>query len=227
MTRSLKIDLHVHTAKYSPCAECLQPADLLAAAARAGLAGVVVTDHDVLWAAEEVVPLQQKVPEVRLYRGTECTVQGAHLVVIGLDDAAHLYRGMPFRAAMEIVRASGAAAILAHPFRGSDLAGLPISLVHAVEVASTSFTAAEAVRAWRLARRLGKPAVAGSDAHALSLVGWAWTSFPFLPEDEMALAAAIKSGLGKPGRKGRFRRHREVPRGGAFARRRQNRPRGR
>ena len=195
MSTCVRIDLHVHTSRYSPCAECLEPGELLVAARRAGLEGVVVTEHDVLWAAEEVASLQGRVSEVRLFRGFECTVQGAHLVVIGLDDAARLYRGMRFEAAVEIARQDGAAVILAHPFRDSDLEGLPLSLVDAVEVASTSFTADEAVRAWRLARRLGKPTVAGSDAHALPLVGWAWTELPALPGDELALAEVIRSGL--------------------------------
>jgi len=206
MGDEIAVDLHVHTSRYSPCAEYLDPTELLAAAGEQGLAGVVVTEHDVLWTAEETEALQGRHPTVRLYRGIECTVAGAHLVIIGVDDAARLYRGMALADAARLAHEAGAAVILAHPFRDSDPRGLPLSLVDAVEVASTSFTAHEAVKAHRLARALRKPKVAGSDAHALSRVGWAWTAFPFLPRDERELAAAIKSGVGKVGRRGRFPR---------------------
>lgn len=209
MRGGFRIDVHLHTSRYSLCAECLHPDDLPRAAERAGLAGVVLTDHDMLWTAEEVAALQSRMPGVRVFRGIECTVRGAHLVVIGMDDAAPLYRGMPFEAAVQIAHRAGAAVVLAHPFLDSNLEALPLSLVDAVEVASTSFTAVDARRAWRLARRLGKPPVAGSDAHALAVVGWAWTELEVLPRDELELAEALRSGKGKPGRRGRFPRPRE------------------
>jgi predicted metal-dependent phosphoesterase TrpH len=206
MSGGVSIDLHVHTSRYSSCAEYLEPTSLAAAAAARGLAGVVIAEHDILWAAEEVEVLQRLAPPVRLYRGVECSVRGAHLLVIGLEDAARLYRNMPFEEAVEVAHEAGAVVILAHPFRDGDPHDLPVDLVDAVEVASTSFSAVEAQRSWRLARQRGKPAVAGSDAHALARVGWAWTDLPSLPVDERELAAMLRSGLGVPRRCGRFPR---------------------
>ncbi|HNX51931.1 MAG TPA: PHP-associated domain-containing protein [Thermoanaerobaculaceae bacterium] len=206
MSGGVRIDLHVHTSRYSPCAEYLEPASLAAAAKERGLGGVVLAEHDILWAAEEVEVLQRLDPSVRLYRGIECTVLGAHLLVIGLDDAARLYRNMQFEEAVRVAREAGAFVVLAHPFRDSDPRTLPVELVDAVEVGSTSFSAIEARRSWHLARLHDKHAVAGSDAHALARVGWAWTELPSLPEDERDLAAMLTAGLGVPRRSGRFPR---------------------
>lgn len=206
MSGGVRIDLHVHTSRYSPCAEYLDPTSLAAAAAARGLRGVVLAEHDILWAAEEAEVLQRLDPSLRLYRGIECSVRGAHLLVIGLDDAARLVRNMPFEDAVLVAHEAGAAVVLAHPFRDSDPRALPVELVDAVEVASTSFSAAEARRSWHLARSYGKPAVAGSDAHALARVGWAWTELPSLPGDERDLAAMLKAGAGTPHRSGRFPR---------------------
>jgi predicted metal-dependent phosphoesterase TrpH len=193
-----RIDLHVHTARYSPCAETVEPREIAAWACRAGLHGVVLTDHDILWELEEVESIQRAFPGARLFRGTECSARGAHLLVIGLADAAHLHRGIAVEDAVEVAHAGRAAAILAHPFRAADPTGLPLGSLDAIEVASTSFSREETARALALAWESGRPAVAGSDAHALCRIGWAYTEFPEMPADERELAAMLTAGQGTP-----------------------------
>jgi len=193
------IDLHVHTGRYSQCAELVDPYRVAGAARQAGLSGVVLTEHDVFWQDEEIELLRRESPWIRIYRGIEVSARGCHLVVIGIEDAALLDRGMPPDLAVEVAHAAGAAVILAHPYRDADPSLLPPDLVDtidAVEVASTSFTLPESLAAHRLAERHLRPKVASSDAHALSRIGWAWTDLPSLPADELALAEAIRSGQG-------------------------------
>jgi predicted metal-dependent phosphoesterase TrpH len=192
-----RIDTHVHTGRYSQCAELLDPYQIETWAVRAGLAGVVITEHDILWQDEELELLRESSPLVKVYRGIEVSAQGCHLVVIGLDDAGPLVRGISLVEVTEYTSAAGGAVVLAHPFRDGDPRELPLELIDAVEVGSTSFTKREAAASRRLARRLGKPGIAASDAHALSRVGWAWTEFPSLPADEKELASAIRSDLGR------------------------------
>jgi predicted metal-dependent phosphoesterase TrpH len=193
-----RVDLHVHTARYSPCAEAVPPIEIGAWAARAGLGGVVLTDHDILWTREEVDALAPHSCGVRLFRGIECTARGAHLVLIGLEDAGAITRGSDVAEICALAHAQGAAVVLAHPFRSGSPASLPLGLVDAIEVASTSFSAEEAARSARLAGLVSRPQVAGSDAHALSLIGWAWTEFPSAPTDERELANMIRSGRCAP-----------------------------
>lgn len=194
----LRFDLHVHTGRYSQCAETVDPYRLGEAAARAGVDGLVITEHDVLWQDEELEMLRLRTPEVRIFRGIEVTARGCHVVVIGIDDAALLERGMAPTDVVDVAHSLGGIAILAHPFRDADPAILPLQLFDALEVASTSFSRADAVRAIELAKDLGIPPVAASDAHALGHVGWAWTELPEQPRDERQLAELLKHGSGRP-----------------------------
>ncbi len=193
-----RIDLHVHTGRYSQCAEFVDPHEIAARAQRAGLAAVVLTDHDMLWQDEEIALLRQRSPCIRIFRGIEVSADGCHLLVIGLDDAGPLGRGTAFEEVVAYARSSEAAVILAHPYRDTNPDCLAVELVDAIETGSTSFTAEDARKARLLAERLGKSTVAGSDAHALSRIGWAWTELPALPRDERQLAAALRAGLGRP-----------------------------
>jgi len=188
------IDLHVHTARYSGCAEFLAPSEIAERARSVGLDAVVLTDHDVLWEEEERDILQQDSPQIRFYRGIECTTDSAHLVVIGLDDAGALHKHIAFEEAIRLAHLQDAAVILAHPFRDTDPTVLPLQLVDAIEVASTSFHGDDTERAQALARRWRKPTVASSDAHAVSRLGWAWSRFPRMPVDERDLATMIRAG---------------------------------
>jgi predicted metal-dependent phosphoesterase TrpH len=191
------IDLHVHTSRYSGCAEFLAPREIAKRAREVGLDAVVLTDHDVLWENEERDTLQAENPEIRFFRGLECTTDGGHLVLVGLEDAGALTRGIAFAEAIRLAHLQDAAVILAHPFRDSDPDKLPLGLVDAIEVASTSFHDGDTEASCALASRWGKPTVASSDAHALSRLGWAWTSFPRMPSDEHALAGMIRAGEGR------------------------------
>ena len=194
----INIDLHVHTRRYSPCAELVDEGQIARFALQAGLSGVVITDHDVLWSRDEIERLGALNPELAIFRGVECSTAEGHAVVIGLEDLATIRKGARIASIAHIARAQGAAVILAHPYRDADPEGIAPELLDAIEVGSTSFSHAEADRSVALARRLGLPTVASSDAHALSRIGWAWTRFPRLPRDSTDLAAMIRSGAGTP-----------------------------
>lgn len=189
-----RLDLHVHTGRYSQCAEFVDPTKVGEFAARAGLAGVVLTEHDLFWQDEELELLRAASPLVRIYRGLEVSAAGCHVLVIGIDDAAPFERRMPAAEAIRAAHTVGAVAVLAHPYRDADPETLPIESFDAIEICSTSFTAPESARAIDLARRFGRPTVAASDAHTLLRIGWAWTEMRKLPINERELASAIREG---------------------------------
>jgi len=192
------LDLHIHTGRYSRCAEAVDPYRIEEYALRAGLAGVVITEHDIFWQDEEIELLRESSSQIAFFRGIEVSARGCHLVVIGLSETAPLAKGMSLEEVSAIAADQGAAVILAHPYRDADPSRLPVELVDAVEVGSTSFTKQEAFQARRLARKAHKPTVAASDAHALSRIGWAWTRFRQMPRNEHELARMIHAGLGRP-----------------------------
>ncbi len=193
-----RVDLHVHTKRYSGCAEFMDPFEIDAYCRKAGVDAVVFTDHDWLWTEPEVAEIRAQSQGTRFFRGLECSAAGCHIVIVGLEDSAHLRRGMPPREVINIAHDQGAVAILAHPFRDTDPYVLPLEDFDAIEVDSTSFVGQDTTLAFRLARSLDKPQVASSDAHALSRLGWAWTDFDSEPADERELAALIHQGRCQP-----------------------------
>jgi predicted metal-dependent phosphoesterase TrpH len=193
----VRLDLHVHTGRYSQCAEFLNPFRVGEFALRAGLAGVVITEHDMFWQDEEIELLREVASPARIYRGLEVSASGCHVLVIGIDDDAGFERRMRAEDVVRAAHAAGAVAVLAHPYRDSVPEELPLESFDAIEVGSSSFDKLESARSIRLARRYHKPMIASSDAHALSRIGWGWTEFPSLPANERELAEAIRGGFGR------------------------------
>lgn len=197
-------DLHVHTRRFSPCAS-QEPDEMIAAALAAGLDGVVITEHERLWPAEDI---QRKSVESGLLviGGIEIYTTDGDLLVIGLDREI---TGLPHP---ELVRRAadqaGAVVIAAHPWRGfssfgpeeleDSIAGSAarplLRQAHAIEVCNGRSLDEENEIARQLAAVLGKPAVGGSDAHTPAEVGRCATRFEDQIEDHAGLIQALKKG---------------------------------
>lgn len=195
-----RVDLHVHSRRYSPCAELLDPEQLPAAMAERGLHGVVITEHDVLWPAEEIAELNRGLDGFRIFRGAEISSCNGHFIVIGMDGLEDLRPGVTAERIVQAAREQGAAVIWAHPqleyrqmVQPLKCCDLPKGL-DAVEVVSTATFGEQTEVAMGYARYLQCGMVGGSDAHTLDHVGKAFTRFDHLPLDEKELAAAICSG---------------------------------
>jgi predicted metal-dependent phosphoesterase TrpH len=197
--------LHIHTRRYSPCAELLNPDCLPELLQRRRLEGAVLTEHDVLWSAAELAALNVIHAGVRIYRGMEVSSCNGHFVVIGLTDTAGIRPGITIHALVERAAAQQAAVICVHPYRSyqNTLKPLPMEAlpagIHAVEVVSSVTRGNDSQKARALATRLGLRMVGGSDAHAPHQVGCAWTIFEEMPADEQHLAALIRSGRCRAG----------------------------
>ena len=195
-----RVDLHVHTRRYSPCAESLDPAHLSWAMERSGLDGLVITEHDQLWPAEDIAAMNRQLENRRIYRGVEVSSKSGHFIAIGLNGMEGIEKGMEIQRLIDHIQCRGAAVIWAHPFLRYpsiptvlDSSDMPPGL-HAVEVASGVTSGRETIIARELAVRHGWSAVGGSDAHAPGQVGCAFTLFNELPADEKILAEAIRNG---------------------------------
>ena len=80
---TIRIDLHVHTRRYSPCAEALDPDHLPERLESLGLDGLVITEHDHLWSTEDIEYLNRRMRHGRIYRGVEVSSRNGHFIVIG------------------------------------------------------------------------------------------------------------------------------------------------
>ncbi len=195
-----RIDLHVHTRRYSPCAESLDPDLLSQTMKRKGLHGLVIAEHDQLWPLEEIRALNKTMKNMRIYRGVEVSSKNGHFIVIGLDELNGIHPGMGVEELVRQVRRSEAAIIWAHPLFNYNSVPTPLPAVlmprglDAIEVSSGVTQGEHTYKALGYAREMGWTAVCGSDAHALGQVGSTYTRFARLPKNEKSLAAAIRSG---------------------------------
>lgn len=202
-----RIDLHVHTKRYSPCAELLDPDKLGMKAQKLGLHGIVITEHDRLWTFEDIHKLQAQTTDVRFYRGVEVSTASGHFVVIGLESLSDIKPGISIEGLIRKVKPKGAVLILVHHHLAYTNIASPRAIkdmpkdIDAIEVASSITFGENQNAAENIAIKRGWTAVGGSDAHNLDFVGAAFTNFEMLPKNEEHLAQAILSGACKPGRK--------------------------
>lgn len=168
-------DVQVHT-NASPCSNAA-PADVVAAASRSGLDGIVVTNHDTL---EGVAAVQKAAPdELTVIPGVEVSTTQGHLLALDVEDVPP--QSDPL-SVIEHVHDLGGLAVLSHPFDRlrehyeSDLDAIG-SAVDAVEVLNSRCLRMqynERARAFALEHDLS--VTGGSDAHFPMEVGRAYTA---------------------------------------------------
>lgn len=194
------LDLHAHTALYSACGQA-SPEEMVARALEVGLHGLVFSEHNLLWPEDELAKLQAAFPAVRLYRGIEITSSGGDdYIVYGVTDPDLLRAGMDHIEIVTRTRAVGGAIVLAHPYRYSP--NVPEALdshpVDGIEVMSSNIYNCFHVPALALAHRLQIQAIVTSDGHETTMLGMYAMQVDRLPENDIELAAVIRSGMMRP-----------------------------
>ena len=200
----MRIDLHTHTSPRSPCSS-VAPLDLVGEAARVGLDGICLTEHQVLWRPDEIAELAQATP-VKIFRGNEFTTNQGDILVFGYEeDRKELLTIEELR---DAVTAAGGFMIAAHPFRGFKTFGIGqlqmtveqaagrkvFDFVDALEIRNGKVSDQENEMAARVAARLDLPGTAGSDAHRLDEVGKWVTDFEREIENEQELIEELRAG---------------------------------
>ncbi len=180
-----EVDLHVHTT-YSDGVST--PREVLEEARRRGLGGIAITDHDTARGACAALEDARRLGIV-LIPGVEVSAREAHVLLLGVDcsEPPAVRKGMGVEEVLDLARDNGYVAVLAHPFSRLGIAPYPVvRMPHAlrrfdlVEVLNGKSLMLSNRRAMRLAQRIGKPGVAGSDAHVAASVGVVRTALPNL-----------------------------------------------
>ena len=173
----MKVELHLHTNRYSACA-VHTPDQAMRKLIATGYEAVFVTEHDAVWSDEELARLREEFPAIRILPGVELSpffYGSYHLLVLGSNDPEYL----SLRDVADILakaRAEECLTVLAHPFRweGGDEMLVAGHRPDALECQSPNVTPAQAERAREAAEKLGLPAVNSGDVHALDFIDQFW-----------------------------------------------------
>jgi predicted metal-dependent phosphoesterase TrpH len=171
--RTVALDPHVHSAGSYDCSTPVEA--VLAAADRAGLDAVAITDHD---AVSEALRARELAPDygVLAVPGVEVSTADGHLLGLGVESVPP--PGRPLAETAGAIRAAGGVAIVPHPFHRTRH-GARASAIGNVDLVETynahTIAGLRNRQAGRFARRRGYPATGGSDAHDPALVGRAFT----------------------------------------------------
>jgi len=187
----MKVELHLHTSRYSACSTA-GPGELLTALVQAGYDAVYITEHDAVWRAYEIADLQDDFPQIRIFGGVELMIGGSitqHLIILGTTDPQYVSIRNDVQQVLAKARAEGHLAILAHPFRweGSGLILKPGSLPDAIEYHTCNHDPICAERSLKASLELELPLVNAGDVHALDFVNrfWIQTRKPIKQADDI------------------------------------------
>ncbi len=200
----MRIDLHIHTSPRSACSY-IDPHELIQEAQRLKLDGICLTEHQVLWDSDEVNELARE-SGIKIFRGNEFTTNQGDMLVFGLyKDIKDL---LMIQELSEEVKTAGGYMIAAHPFRGFKTFGIgqlqmtveqacrrkALEFVDAIEVGNGKLSPDENDMARKVAKKLGLPGTAGSDAHRVDEVGRWLTVFKKEIHTELELVQELHAG---------------------------------
>jgi len=178
----LVIDLHLHTRRHSACS-IIDEAKLIDRAVKAGLDGLVITEHHYQWSREELDELlaASAHPGFILLAAFEYSSARGDILIYGLqpEQVREFVPGGQPEAVLAKAQRMGAACIAAHPTRAAipfdeRIMDMPFD---ALEVKSVNLAAHEQRLAQKLAEDLGRAMTTSSDAHRLEDVGRYATEF--------------------------------------------------
>jgi predicted metal-dependent phosphoesterase TrpH len=188
----LTCDLHVHTNHSKDGESSIE--EIMRAAEAAGLDAIAITDHDSVEGAKMALLCETS---VLVIPGIEVTTKQGHLLVLGVTEI--IPAGLDVVETVALAHRMGALLILPHPYHvwrhgvaRRQKAGMIV--VDAVESFNSRYIVGSANRkAARIALKLGKPCVGGSDAHNARFVGFGRT-YVDAEKSVPAILDAIRAG---------------------------------
>ena len=157
---------HIHTC-YSFDA-FIHPKRIVAHLRRLGFDFAAITDHETIKGALEAKRLTINDLRLTIIVGAEYSTEKGD--IIGLFLKSEIVSKKSDKVISEIKK-QGGLVVLPHPYRGHKLDDKLIGSVDVIEVYNSRSTELDNQKSLELARKYGKPMIAGSDAHFLGEIG--------------------------------------------------------
>ncbi len=169
----MKADLHVHTMYSLDGKTTLE--ELVAKAIEDNIGCIAVTDHNEFKAFEQLKDNK----DVIIIPAEEVSSKEGHIVALGIDRV--IPRGLSIQETIDAIHEAGGYAFAAHPYRWWSGLGEKNTLKYpfdGVEARNARSIPSANRRSEKLARKIGKPITAGSDAHTPGRIGWGYVEIP-------------------------------------------------
>lgn len=162
----IQADLHIHTV-YSPDS-VIQPKTLVdMLVSHSFIKVAAVTDHNTARGCRATVDLAAAYPDILIVPGVEISTNMGDIVVLGTDELPQ--KPWTAEVVVDFAKSVGGISIAAHPFRmygiGEEARNYKLD---AIEVLNGGSTKSANEQAKEMAKSLGLPGTAGSDAHQVS-----------------------------------------------------------
>ena len=165
-----------------------------------GIGIVAITDHNE-FKAFDVLKDNGKVIVIP---AEEVTSDEGHIVALGID--RQIPRGMGIQATIDAIHEAGGIAVAAHPYRWWSGLGPKNTQKYdfdCIEALNARSIPSANIKSMKLAKKIGKPLTAGSDAHSPERVGWGYVELPDDITTWQEAVQAIGEGKAKPFSKSR------------------------
>ena len=161
--------------------------ELVEAAVEKGIGIIAITDHNSFAASEKV----KDNGKVIIIPAEEVSSKEGHIVALGID--REIPRGLSIQETIDLIHEAGGYAIAAHPYRWWSGLGEENTRKYpfdGVEARNGRSVAKSNRQSERLAREIGKPITAGSDAHTPDHIGDGYVE---MPDDIVDWQGAVKA----------------------------------
>ncbi|TMI33427.1 PHP domain-containing protein [Candidatus Bathyarchaeota archaeon] len=147
------------------------PREMIEAAIRKGLQGMIITDHDSVAGGLAGRKAARRYKEFKVIPGAEVTSRSGHILAVGIEN--NVPRSLTVEETVERIHDLGGIAVASHPFssRVRPSLGEECLKTDGVEVFNATNRGDSNSRALFLAQTHGRRGTAGSDAHWHRTVG--------------------------------------------------------
>ncbi len=161
-----------------------------------GLGCVAITDHNEFKAFED----EKDNPEgIIVIPAEEVSSSEGHIVALGID--RQIPRDLGIQETIDAIHEAGGIAIAAHPYRWWSGLGVKNTLAYdfdGIEALNARSIPSANRKSLKLAKKIGKPMTAGSDAHTPEKIGHGYVELPDNLTTWQEVMSALKERMTEP-----------------------------